>query len=154
MAVAVPLLILLYNLPQLLWPSVVVALTLLVSVFQAPLWVYYRRMEFVHQRRLQAVDPVVGFVVSILLAVAGAGYWSFVGGWPPVPSPPRRRRCGVRRCACPALGARVAALLLVVLGTAAAGRLAGAAMAWGAALAVKLDLGVAAVGVIASPTTW
>src|SRR5581483_5238044 len=78
--VALPLLILIYDLPELLWPGLVVALTLLVSVFQAPLLIYYRRMEFVRQRTLQAVDPVVGFVVSVAMAIAGAGYWAFVGG--------------------------------------------------------------------------
>ncbi|MDQ6747898.1 MAG: oligosaccharide flippase family protein, partial [Candidatus Dormibacteraeota bacterium] len=45
-ALAVPLLISIYDLPELVWPSAVIALTLVVSVFQAPLWVYYRRMEF------------------------------------------------------------------------------------------------------------
>ena len=49
-------------------------------MFQAPLWVYYRRMDFVRQRLLAAVDPIVGFVVSVGLAIAGAGYWAFVGG--------------------------------------------------------------------------
>ena len=33
-------------------------------------------MEFVRQRLLQAVDPIVGFVVAVALAVAGAGYWA------------------------------------------------------------------------------
>ena len=73
MAIAVPVLILVYDLPSLLWPSVVIALTLLVSVFQAPQWIFYRRMDFVAQRVMTAVDPVVGFVVSVGLAVAGAG---------------------------------------------------------------------------------
>ena len=49
-------------------------------VLQAPLWVFYRRMDFVQQRLIQAVDPLVGFVVAVGLAFAGAGYWSFVGG--------------------------------------------------------------------------
>src|ERR1700722_750318 len=79
-AIAVPILVLIYHLPQLVAPSAVIALALLVSVFQAPLWGYYRRMDFVRQRALQAVDPVVGFVVSIGLAIAGAGDWAFVGG--------------------------------------------------------------------------
>ena len=29
-------------------------------VLQAPLWVYYRRMDFVQQRLIQAVDPLRG----------------------------------------------------------------------------------------------
>ena len=37
-------------------------------------------MEFVRQRTLQAVDLIVGFVVSIALAAAGTGYWALAGG--------------------------------------------------------------------------
>jgi PST family polysaccharide transporter len=72
--------VLVYGVPELVLPGLVVAAILLVSAFQAPLWVYYRRMQFVRQRALQAVDPVVGFIVSIALAAAGAGYWAFIGG--------------------------------------------------------------------------
>jgi O-antigen/teichoic acid export membrane protein len=148
-AVAVPLLVAIYDLPQLIAPSAVIALALLVSVLQAPLWVYYRRMDFVRQRALQAVDPVVGFVVSIALAIAGAGYWAFVGG--------------LAAGACAASAVAVArspfplrlryepgtlrrywsfSAPLLVAGA------AGFVMAWSAVLAAKLDLGVAAVGAI------
>ena len=78
--VAIPVFVLLYDTPELIAPSLVIAASFLISVFQAPLWIYYRRMNFVRQRVLQGVDPVVGFVVSVALAVAGAGYWAFVGG--------------------------------------------------------------------------
>jgi O-antigen/teichoic acid export membrane protein len=80
LAVAVPVVALAYNRSQLLGPGFLVALAVLASVFQSPLWVFYRRMQFVRQRALQAIDPVVSFAVSIGLAVAGAGYWAFVGG--------------------------------------------------------------------------
>ena len=117
-------------------------------MFQAPLWVYYRRMEFVHQRLLQAVDPVVGFVVSIVLAVAGAAtghswgdgrrYLRRLGGG------------GVAFAAAPALRWEPGLLRSYwsFSGPLLLAGFAGAAMAWSAALAVKLDLGVAAVGVI------
>jgi O-antigen/teichoic acid export membrane protein len=148
-AVAVPLLIVIYDLPQLLWPSVVIAGTLLVSVLQAPLWIYYRRMEFVRQRALQAVDPVVGFVVAVGLAIAGAGYWAFVGGM----------AAGTCAASAAAVWRSPFALRLrwepggmgsywsfsaplLIAGA------AGSVMAWSAALAAKLDLGVAAVGII------
>jgi O-antigen/teichoic acid export membrane protein len=78
--VAIPVFVLLYDTPELIAPSLVVAASLLVAVFQAPLWIYYRRMNFLRQRVLQGIDPVVGFVVSVALAVMGAGYWAFVGG--------------------------------------------------------------------------
>jgi O-antigen/teichoic acid export membrane protein len=37
-------------------------------------------MEFTRARSLQAIDPVVGFTVTVGLAIAGAGYWALVGG--------------------------------------------------------------------------
>jgi O-antigen/teichoic acid export membrane protein len=37
-------------------------------------------MEFAKQRTLQAIDPVLGFVVMVALAVAGFGYWALVIG--------------------------------------------------------------------------
>jgi O-antigen/teichoic acid export membrane protein len=49
-------------------------------ILQSPVWVFYRRMRFVRQRLLQAADPLVGFIVAVSLAVAGAGYWSLVFG--------------------------------------------------------------------------
>jgi O-antigen/teichoic acid export membrane protein len=61
-------------------PGAVLALAPLGAALQAPVWVFYRRMDFVRQRRLQAVDPLVAFAVTVALAVAGAGYWSLVAG--------------------------------------------------------------------------
>jgi PST family polysaccharide transporter len=80
-AVALPLIAAIYGLAQLILPGLVVLAAFIVAVFQAPLWVFYRRMEFGRQRLLQALDPVVAFIVSVALAVAGAGYWAFVGGF-------------------------------------------------------------------------
>lgn len=77
-AAAVPLVAALYRLPQALGPGFVITLALVASIFQSPLWIFYRRMQFARQRLLQAVDPVVGFVVSVALAATGAGYWAFV----------------------------------------------------------------------------
>lgn len=150
MAIAVPLLILVYDLPSLLWPSVVIAATLLISVLQAPQWVFYRRMDFLAQRLLQAVDPVVGFVVAVVLAVAGAGYWAFVGGM----------AAGTCAASAVAVWRSPFALRLrwdpelvreyrAFSGPLLLAGAAGSAMAFGAALAAKLHLGVAAVGAIA-----
>jgi O-antigen/teichoic acid export membrane protein len=81
MLAAVPLVALVYGRTELVAPSLLVIVALAAGVLQTPLWVFYRRMDFVRQRTLQAVEPVVGFVVTIGLAVAGAGYWSLVIGF-------------------------------------------------------------------------
>jgi O-antigen/teichoic acid export membrane protein len=80
LAAAIPVMALVYNRTDIVAPAVVFLALLPAMVLQAPLWVFYRRMDFVQQRLVQAVDPVLGFVVGVALAVAGAGYWSFVGG--------------------------------------------------------------------------
>jgi O-antigen/teichoic acid export membrane protein len=80
-AVLMPILMIVYDTESLLGAGFVVLLAFVAAPFQAPLWVFYRRMEFVRQRLLQAVDPVVAFVVKIVLAALGAGYWSFVIGF-------------------------------------------------------------------------
>ncbi len=83
---AIPLAVAVYGQHEIVAPGLAVILVIPALVLQTPLWVYYRRMDFVRQRTLQAVDPVLGFVVAIALAAAGAGYWAFVaamlvGAW-------------------------------------------------------------------------
>jgi O-antigen/teichoic acid export membrane protein len=80
LAAAIPVMALLYHRSDLIPPAVALMGLFPAMVLQAPLWVFYRRMDFVQQRLIQAVDPLVGFVVAIALAFAGAGYWAFVGG--------------------------------------------------------------------------
>ncbi|MDX6650210.1 MAG: hypothetical protein QOI91_2931 [Solirubrobacteraceae bacterium] len=80
MLAAVPLLALAYDEPKIIVPGLVVSLMVPAAVLQVPLWIYYRRMDFMRQRLLQSVEPVVGFVVTIALAAAGTGYWSLVWG--------------------------------------------------------------------------
>jgi O-antigen/teichoic acid export membrane protein len=77
---AVPVLALVYGTPQLLLPGFVACLTVAGGALQTPFWIFYRRMDFVRQRTLQAVEPIVGFVVTVALAVAGAGFWALVVG--------------------------------------------------------------------------
>ena len=80
-ALMVPLLALVYGQPRVIAPGMLAVLLLIpASALEMPLWVYYRRMAFVRQRTLEAVDPIVGFVVTVALAVAGMGYWSLVIG--------------------------------------------------------------------------
>jgi polysaccharide transporter, PST family len=77
----IPLFALLYGRPEIIAPAWVLSLTLLASIFQSPTWVFYREMRFARQRFLTAVDPVVGLVVTVVLAAAGAGVWSLVLGF-------------------------------------------------------------------------
>ena len=77
---AVPLAAAVYGRPELVAPGIVLALVIPAGVLASPLMVFYRRMEFVKQRVVQSLDPIVGFAVTVSLAVAGAGYWSFVAG--------------------------------------------------------------------------
>ena len=80
LAAALPLFAILYNQWKLVPPGLVILLLLPANALQAPLWVYYRNMDFVRQRTLQAVEPVVGFVVALVVAAAGAGYWALAAG--------------------------------------------------------------------------
>jgi len=75
-----PLLALVYGEPELIAPMLALALILPGLALQSPIWVFYRRMDFMRQRLLTAVDPLVGFVVTIGLAAAGLGYWSLIVG--------------------------------------------------------------------------
>lgn len=83
---ALPVAVAVYGQDEIVAPGLVCIALLPALVLQTPLWVFYRRMEFVRQRALQAIDPLVGLVVAVALAVAGAGYWALVvsmvaGAW-------------------------------------------------------------------------
>src|SRR3954454_3218848 len=80
LAIVVPIIAIVYHQPKLIAPGLVLVLLLPAGALQAPLWVYYRDMEFFKQRTLQAIDPIVGFAVAITLAVMGAGYWALAAG--------------------------------------------------------------------------
>jgi PST family polysaccharide transporter len=75
-----PVLGLLYGRSDLLLPGAVMGAALIGAALQSPQWIFYRRMDFRRQRRLQAVDPLLAFTVTVAMAVAGAGYWSLVIG--------------------------------------------------------------------------
>jgi O-antigen/teichoic acid export membrane protein len=61
-------------------PGLVLLTLLPATVLQFPIATFYRRMDFRRQRTLQAIDPVLATMTMIVLAIAGAGYWSFVIG--------------------------------------------------------------------------
>jgi O-antigen/teichoic acid export membrane protein len=79
-AIAVPIAALAYGTPEIVVPGLVMLAVLPAGALQAPLWAHYRAMDYLRQRAIQALDPIVGFVVAVGLAIAGAGYWSFVVG--------------------------------------------------------------------------
>ncbi len=76
----VPVLSVIYQQPALIGPGLVLSLIMPAASLQIAITIYYRRMEFVRQRFLQSFDPIVSFVVTLVLAVGGAGYWSLVIG--------------------------------------------------------------------------
>jgi polysaccharide transporter, PST family len=80
LAVAVPVIALVYGEPKLLVAGFIALLVMPALALQSPLWVFYRRMEFLRQRSLQAVEPLVTTVVTIGLAAAGAGFWALLWG--------------------------------------------------------------------------
>jgi PST family polysaccharide transporter len=75
-----PLFAALYGQPDIIVPGMVLALAIPALALQMPLWVQYRRMNFVRQRMLQLIDPVVTLVVTVALALAGLGVWALVIG--------------------------------------------------------------------------
>jgi len=66
--------------PSLVAPGLALGLAVPGVALQFPVWTFYRRMEFRRQRTLQAVEPVIAAIVTVLLAAFGAGYWSLVIG--------------------------------------------------------------------------
>ena len=65
---AAPLVALIYREHQLLALMASLAYLPLAFALQAPLWVFFRRMEYRRQRSLQAIQPAVSFVITVPLA--------------------------------------------------------------------------------------
>lgn len=76
----VPAMAAIFGTPEILAPALVALLVVPAYALQAPLWVFYRELDFVRQRKLQAVDPVLGFLIAVGLLIAGAGYWALIVG--------------------------------------------------------------------------
>lgn len=77
---ALPVYAVLYGQGEIVVPGAVLGLVLVVSALQTPIWIAYRQMQFVRQRVLEAINPVVALIVTFALAAAGYGYWSLVIG--------------------------------------------------------------------------
>lgn len=80
-AVCTPLFALMYGRPEIIAPGFLILLAIPAVALQAPSWVFYRDMNYVRQRTLISIDPVVNVVVTIVLAALGFGYWSLVIGF-------------------------------------------------------------------------
>ncbi|MCW3000262.1 MAG: hypothetical protein JWN65_3811 [Solirubrobacterales bacterium] len=153
-AVAIPLVAWAYGRWEIVPVGFVGLLAIPALAFQAPLWIWYRRMDYFKQRLLSSADPLVGFVVAVGLAVAGAGYWALIGGLLAgavatsvlaVVTSPYRLRLNLDgavlreylRFSLPLLGASVAGLVV----------------AQGSIIATSATLGVAGAGVVALAST-
>jgi O-antigen/teichoic acid export membrane protein len=77
---ALPVIAVMYGHWNLVAPGVALVTVLAADALQAPLWIYYRRMDFVRQRTLGTIQPAIAFVVTVGLAAAGLGYWALVVG--------------------------------------------------------------------------
>jgi lipopolysaccharide exporter len=76
----VPALAAIFDEPAIVAPALVALLVVPAQALQAPLWIFYREMDFVRQRRLQVLDPVTGFVIAVGLLIAGWNYWALIVG--------------------------------------------------------------------------
>jgi O-antigen/teichoic acid export membrane protein len=78
--VAAPVVAIVYGEPRLLPLTLAVAYLPLAFALQAPTWVFFRRMQFLPLRLLQATPTIVGFIVTIPLAAVTGSVWSLVIG--------------------------------------------------------------------------
>jgi O-antigen/teichoic acid export membrane protein len=150
-----PLVALIYNDGRLTALMLALAYLPLAFALQAPLWVFFRRMDYSRQRSLQAIQPLVGFVVTVPLAAAtGLGVWSLIVGQVAgyvisigaglAASPYRLALRFERAVARRYLGFSWPILLTVLAMT---------VIAQGQVLAFKLDQGLAAVGFLTLAVT-
>jgi O-antigen/teichoic acid export membrane protein len=148
--VALPVIAVVYNHWSLVPPGLVLITVLIADGLQAPIWVQYRQMNFVRQRTLTAVEPIVGFVATVILAILGFGYWALalgvvIGAW-------TGAAVAIRSCPFPfkwrydsgALRVYAAFSVPIFIATAAT-----VLMANGSMVAVNAHLGLAGAGAVA-----
>jgi O-antigen/teichoic acid export membrane protein len=75
-----PLYSLAYGHEDIIVPGVVLSFSMVISAFQTPAWIPYRRLQYARHRALTAIDPVIAAILTIVLGALGAGYWSLVIG--------------------------------------------------------------------------
>ena len=80
-AIALPVYALvIFDRPEILAPGFVLSLSLIASAFQTPTWIFYRRLDYLRQRSIEVVDPVVTTVAMLGLLIAGMGVWGLALG--------------------------------------------------------------------------
>lgn len=80
LVLSAPVVTLAYGDERLLLLMLAVSYLPVAIALQAPTWVFFRRMDFVRVRALQALVPIVTFCVTVPLVIAGVGVWSLVIG--------------------------------------------------------------------------
>jgi O-antigen/teichoic acid export membrane protein len=79
-ALLAPLLAAVYGDDRLLALTLGVAYLPVAFALQAPQWIFFRRMDFLRLRVLQAIVPLVTVAVTVPLLLAGVGVWALVIG--------------------------------------------------------------------------
>lgn len=69
-----------YGHEEIIVAGLLTAISIPLNALQAPSWIPYRLLQYRRHRLLTGVPVITGFVVTISLAVMGAGYWCFVAG--------------------------------------------------------------------------
>ena len=79
-AALAPLLAAVYDDDRLLALTLAVAYLPVAFALQAPQWVFFKRMDYVRLRALQAIVPLGTVAVAVPLLLAGVGVWALVIG--------------------------------------------------------------------------
>ena len=77
---ALPLFALIYDDWSIVVPGAVLSLTLPLGLLNFPAIIFYRRMQYMRQRSLEALNATVALTATIGLAAAGLSYWSLIIG--------------------------------------------------------------------------
>jgi O-antigen/teichoic acid export membrane protein len=169
--VVVPFYALLYDHTEMILPAIVAATAVPLTALEAPAWIPYRRLDYFRQRVLMSVDPAVAFVVTVALAIAGAGYWCFVAGvvagsaagaivcmlWSPYPLRLRIDRATVREYATfswPLMGSGISRMLVLQGVLLTANRTVGLAGIGAIGLATQIAMITDKVDLVVSQTIY
>ena len=80
-AIALPVYALaIFDRPEILAPGFVLSLTLVATAFQTPTWIFYRRLDYLKQRSIEIVDPLVTTLAMVGLLIAGLEVWGLAIG--------------------------------------------------------------------------